>query len=305
MDRLVGIDIGGTSVKSGAISAAGEIQAERELDPRYERGPEAVLDDLAQLARDLGARTRLGIGVPGLVDRERGVVLESPNLPGFGQLDLAGGLARRLGTDREAVRVENDANAAALGEQWLGGAGGARAVLLVTLGTGVGGGFVFDGRVFAGEGLGGEIGHVCIDPGGLPCGCGQRGCLERYASASAASRRAREAGLPRDDPGELIALTAAARASAGPERELLFQVGRDLGLGLGLVVSLLDVRTFVFGGGFARALDVLEPGIRAGVDERSFGARAAGVRLLPAKLGARAGWIGAARLLRDEGPATG
>jgi glucokinase len=200
------------------------------------------------------------------------------------------------------VRVENDANVAAQGELWLGAARGERHALVVTLGTGIGGGVVLDGRLFVGEGLAGEIGHVTVDACGPQCGCGARGCLETLASASAASRRARERGLPAAAPGDLELLATRARAAAGPERELLLEVGLDLGRGLASAVSLLDLRTFVLGGGFSAALDLLEPGIRRGLAERAYGERVASVRLVRALLGPSAGWIGAACLCR---PAAG
>jgi glucokinase len=168
---------------------------------------------------------------------------------------------------------------------------------MVTLGTGVGGGFVLGGALYAGPGgMAGEIGHVVVDPAGPPCGCGSRGCLEVLASATGAQRRALELGLPPEEPGNLVMLAERARQGASPERELLRQIGLDLGRGLAAVVTLLDLRLFVVGGGFGAALDVLLPGLREGMSERSYGERLEGVRVLPAALGADAGWIGAAKL---------
>ena len=169
----------------------------------------------------------------------------------------------------------------------------------MTLGTGIGGGLILDGRPFSGEGQGGEVGHMVVDPLGPPCPCGSRGCLETLASANAARRRALERGLPEGDPGNLELCVERARERAGPERVLLEQIGLDLGRGLGAVVCLLDVRLFVFGGGFSAAFDLLEAGIRAGIAERSFGERAAALRLRRAVLGPAAGWIGAARLCAE------
>ena len=238
----------------------------------------------------------VGVGLPGLLDREAGCVRQSPNLPWLVDVRVAEELAPHLGLAPGALRLENDANVAALGEQWLGAARDARELLLLTLGTGIGGGLILGGELFVGAGLAGEIGHVTVDPGGPPCGCGARGCLETLASASAARRRALELGLPAEAPGDLERLTAHARAHAGAERELLAAIGYDLGRGLAAVVTLLDVRTFVFGGGFAAALDVLEPGIRRALQAWVYGERVASVRLLAAQLGPSAGWIGAARL---------
>jgi glucokinase len=140
--------------------------------------------------------------------------------------------------------------------------------------------------------MAGEVGHIVIEPSGPLCGCGSHGCLETLASASAASRRAAQAGLTDD----LVRLAELAREREGPERALLVAIGRDLGHGLAVATSLLDLRSFVIGGGFGAALDTLLPGVRAGLAERCYGERLKSVRVERAELGADAGWIGAARL---------
>ena len=291
--RAVGIDLGGTAVKAGAISETGTILERRSAPVDAREGPDALLDRIAEIARGLGAKDRLGLGCPGVFDRPRGSILEAPNLRFLEGISLTETLARRLGLRADDVRLENDANAAALGEQWIGAGRGADDLVLVTLGTGVGGGIVLGGRLFAGPGgMAGEIGHVVVDPLGEVCGCGARGCLETLASATAARRRAAERNLPQD----LERLSETARRIAGPERALLVEIGADLGRGLAVALTLLDVRLFVVGGGFGGALDLLEPGIRAGLAERSYGRRVEDVRVVPAALGPDAGWIGAARL---------
>jgi glucokinase len=295
--RLVGLDLGGTSIKAGVVSDQGEVLDRRSSEVVAASGAPGVLESLAALARELGVERKLGLGAPGLFDRERGVVLESPNLPFLEGVPLRGELARRLGLAEEDVLLENDANAAAIGEHWLGAGRSEPDLLMVTLGTGVGGGLILRGELYAGPGgMAGEIGHVVVDPAGPPCPCGSRGCLETFASASAAQRRATALGLPAGAPGDLLRLTDLARRAAGRERDLLLDVGRHLGWGLAAVVTLLDVRVFVIGGGFGAALDVLEPGIRAGLGERSYGPRLDAVRIVRAQLGADAGWMGAARL---------
>jgi len=289
----VGIDLGGTAIKAGAVSAEGEVLARQEIPARVEEGPEALCKRIAGLARELKITNTLGIGIPGLVDRDRGLVTHSPNLLPINGYPMRRELARLLSIDEAGIQLENDANVAVLGEHWLGGARGEDHVLLLTLGTGIGGGLILGGKLFIGEGgLAAEVGHLTIDPGGLECGCGSRGCLETLASATAAQRRAGEAGLATD----LKVLTDRARLGAGPERELLREVGRDLGRGLAQVLLLLDVRCFLVGGGFGAALDVIEPGVIEGILERSYGRSPEDLRVLPATLGADAGWIGAARL---------
>jgi glucokinase len=296
----VGVDIGGTSVKLGALRTTGASDAvlgERSVPVAGVARAGDVLDAIAAAVTALadGApRDGIGVGMPGLLDRDAGAVLESPNLPIFDGCNLRRELSARLGIPPELVLLENDANVAALGEARLGAARGVRNALIVTLGTGVGGGLILEAELVVGDGMAGEIGHVTIEPDGEPCGCGSRGCLEMYASATAARRRARAAGLTED----LALLAERARAADGPERALLDAVGRDLGHGLAAAVCLVDVRTFVFGGGFAAALDRLEAGIRRGVAEWAFGARATAVSLKRAELGSAAGWIGAAHLPR-------
>lgn len=295
--RLVGIDLGGTGIKAGACDEAGKILDRRSIATGLADGPAAVLDRMANLARELGADRGVGVGSPGLIDHQNGRVLESPNLHAMQGVPMRREIARRLGFAESAVILENDANCAGFGEHWCGAGANETDMLMVTLGTGVGGGLVLRDRMYGGPGgMAGEIGHVCIDPNGPPCGCGRNGCVEQFASATAAIRRAKAAQLPKEKPGDLALLSQLARAADGPERALLFDIGRDLGRGLGMVVCLLDLRVFVIGGGFGAATDVLEPGIRAGLRDRSYGDRLQAVRILPARLGADAGWIGAARL---------
>lgn len=291
--RTVGIDLGGTSVKIGALDGAGRPLQSEEFQSQLELGPADLARRMAEAARKLGVGQTIGLAVPGLLDRAAGIVRQSPNLAPIEGFPLRDELARRIGLEPSRVRFENDANAAAVGEQRAGAARGERDCVLATLGTGVGGGILLGGRLVIGEGgLAGELGHVVIDPAGPPCGCGGRGCLEQFASATAAMRRARAAGL---DP-DLVSLTARARRGPGPEAELLAAIGRDLGRGLAGAAILLDVRCFVIGGGFGAAFDLLRPGILEGLLERTFGRDPGDFRLLPAALGAEAGWIGAACL---------
>ena len=291
--RAVGIDLGGTSIKAGAISDEGTILERRSSRVDATEGASRLLDRIADLARELGAGGGFGLGSPGVFDRARGTILEAPNLHFLEGIPICDEIARRLGLRADAIHLENDANVAALGEQWIGAGRGEQDLLLVTLGTGVGGGLVLGGELFAGPGgMAGEIGHVVVDPNGSVCGCGGRGCLETLASATAARRRAVERGLGDD----LERLAETARRSPGPERDLFLEIGTDLGRGLAVALTLLDLRLFVVGGGFGAALDLLEPGVRAGFAERSYGRRVDDLRILPAALGPDAGWVGAARL---------
>jgi glucokinase len=294
--RSVGIDLGGTSVKLGALDLEGAPIDSLSFPTELDRGPADLARRMAEAARALGVEGSLGLAAPGLLERGRGVVTASPNLAPIEGFPLRDELARLLGFDPRRVRFENDANAAAVGEHCAGAARGEHSFAMATLGTGVGGGILLEDRLVIGEGgLAGELGHVVIDPRGPRCGCGGRGCLEQYASASAAARRAREAGLEPDP----VRLTALARGGAGPERDLLSAIGRDLGRGLAPLVTLIDLRCFVIGGGFGAAFELLLPGLVEGLLERTFGRRPGDFRLYPATLGGDAGWIGAARLGRQ------
>ncbi len=289
----IGIDLGGTAIKAGRIAPDGTGAEARSARADVHEGPEAVCARIADLARELGFAGTLGIGVPGLVDRERGLVTHSPNLAPMQGFPVRDHLAAELGVEPAGIRLENDANVAVLGEHWIGGARGHSHVLMATLGTGIGGGLILDGELYLGAtGLAAEIGHITVDPRGPRCGCGNLGCLEALASATAASRRAREAGLCDD----LARLSAEAREAPGPARELLLEVGRDLGRGLAQAMMLLDLECFLIGGGFGAALDVLHPGILDGLLERTYGRERGSLRVLPAELGSDAGWIGAAHL---------
>lgn len=307
---VVGLDVGGTRAKGGwvgldeleRLDPAVLAERTRAIDTDVERGAGDLLDRLAELATELGWDGALGVGCPGVFDASTGVLLRSANLAPLDGVDLAAELGRRLGCPRDAVRVENDANAAAYGEQWLGAGRGVDDLVMLTLGTGIGSGIVLGGELFRGvTGKGAEVGHLVVkslpeggeEEPGLRCGCGAYGCLERLASATAAERRAEARGLT----GDLRELARRARAAAGPERELMHAVGRDLGAGLLTVTALLDVTCFVIGGGFGRALDVLRPGIEEAYGERDYGNDP--LRLLEARLGSSAGWVGAARLALD------
>ncbi len=307
MEVFVGLDVGGTQIKGGALRAE-ELDSldparvtERlvAIDTELERGVERFFDRLADFARELGFEGRLGVGFPGIIARDSTVLLRSANMEPLAGIDLGAELASRLDVDPDSLCVANDANLAAYGEQWLGAGRGLSDLVLLTLGTGIGGGILLDGQLFTGPGgRGAEIGHLIVRglrPGepeqeGLRCGCGAYGCLERLASATATRRRAAAAGLTTDLPE----LARAARAGCGPERELWHAVGRDLGQGILSVTTLLDISTFIVAGGLGLALDVLRPGIEEALAERKYGIDPPSV--VPAELGTSAGWIGAVRV---------
>jgi glucokinase len=268
--RTVGIDVGGTKCLGVALAADGTVVAEdRRPTPRGAGSLPKLIDTLAELAEVLGPYDELGVGVPGLVTHE-GVLRAAPNLDGVADFDVAGLLGERVG---RRVHVDNDATCAAASE-WLFGAGkGASDMVLVTLGTGIGGGLVAGGRLQRGKnGFAGEYGHIVVDPDGPPCPCGRRGCWERYASGSGLARLAREAAVGRrvnrvlelagGDPeavrGEMV--MQAAREGDADAMRVIDGFGRWVALGLVNLTNVLDPQMFVLGGGLAAGADLyLDP----------------------------------------------
>lgn len=234
----------------------------------------------------------VGIGCAGLVDAAAGVLHTSPNLPAWLDVPLRDGLSGTIG---RPVTLINDAQAFLEAEWRAGAARGARHALFVTLGTGVGGGLVIDGRPYRGAGgLGGEIGHMTIDHDGPPCPCGNRGCFERYVARDAVERLAVESGLAAD--GAATPAEVSRRAVAGDARAitLFAEIGRRLGAGLAGLVNLLEPQVIVIGGGISGAgAWILDPAA-AEMNRRSMVARRTPVAIRPARFGPQAGMIGAA-----------
>ena len=303
----IGIDIGGTGLKVGLIDLAGEVRVAgvTVLHGHADESPDVVVERMAAAVRQLAVEQRvdladlagIGLGCAGLVDEATGVLHTSPNLPAWRDVPLRDELARRLPAP---VVFINDAQAFLEAEWRAGAARGALNALFVTLGTGVGGGLVIDGRPFRGRtGLGGEIGHMTIDYDGVACPCGNRGCLERYVARDAVERLAAESGLAAD--GAATPAEVARRAQAGEPRAiaLFAEIGRRLGAGLAGLVNLLEPEVIVVGGGIAGAGALLLDPAAAEMTRRSMVARRTPVALKQAFFGAQAGMIGAALVAAD------
>ncbi len=300
-----GVDVGGTDCKVGVVDGTGQVRAESGFETPDE--PEAAVREIERacraLAEELGARIeRLGIGVPGPLDLDRGVIVQAPNL-GWRDVPLRDMVAEALDCP---VVMDNDANAAAYGEAWVGAGRGARVLLLVTLGTGVGGGVVEDGRVFHGaRGLAVEIGHMVAVAGGRACSCGKRGCVEAYFSAHALSEQAAEVGAGDGDPRVHRSLFE--RYAAGDERIVgwLGDAIDVLAQGVAHAGVLFDPDRIVFTGGLTRSWDVYRDRLLAGLqtDLGPAGPPPGGIGLT--ELGGRAGIVGAAGLAMERAaPAT-
>lgn len=310
MPATIGIDLGGTKCHGVALDATGYTVAEHRAPTRH--GNDGVIGVLSEVASALlakcGSVSAIGIGVPGLVDSE-GVLRVAPNLPGTVDLDVRTEMHGKFGLP---VVVDNDATAACWGEREMGAARGADDCLLVTLGTGIGGGVVLGGRLARGaHGFAGEFGHMIVDPHGPQCPCGQRGCWERYASGSGLGWLAREAassGRARKvleiAGGDVASVqgehVTAAAAEGDPEAEaVMADFARWIGLGLANLVNSFDPSVVVLGGGLVESGNVLLEPVRTALDGFSLGAAARPrLRVVAAELGERAGSIGAALLAR-------
>jgi glucokinase len=320
-----GIDIGGTKVLGVALGGGDTLVAEARVPtPTGTRQivgshvADAVADVVAELDRTLGlgagpsAPAAVGVGAPGMVDRH-GRLCFAPNLPQAHGVDWTELIGARL--PGRPVLIENDANFAVLAEHRLGAARAFRHVVMVTLGTGIGGGIVVDGRVEVGAaGFAGEIGHMVVDPAGPPCPCGRRGCWERYASGAGLGLLAREAALagrldgvvrlaggdPEDVRGEDVSAAAAAGDPAA--RQVIEEVGRWVGFGLANLACVLDPECFVLGGGLVRAGDLLFDAARTAFgDLIEGGDRRPLAAVVAAAFGERAGAVGAALAARQGG----
>jgi len=304
---VFGVDIGGTTVKMGFLDIQGNLLDKWEIPTRKENGGENILPDVARsieekLKKDNIAKedvAGIGVGVPGPVSGD-GVVHRAVNL-GWGEFNVNDKLTALTGIKSMAG---NDANVAALGEMWKGGGQGYSDMVMVTLGTGVGGGIIIGGKILAGStGAGGEIGHIHVnDSEERTCGCGNKGCLEQYASATGISYLASQhkknwngQTVLKDD---LSAKAVFDGVKAGDALciEVAEDFGKTLGKGLAVIASVVNPEAFVIGGGVSKAGEVLLSYIRPSFDKYAFhGAR--GAKLLLATLGNDAGMYGAARLV--------
>jgi glucokinase len=308
---VIGIDLGGTNLRVAGVDPEGKVVHLNRDETGASGGPETVLERLVgglRLVEErLGASgwdvVGASLGVPGVISRREGVVSSSPNLPGWQNIPLLELIRQRVDLP---LMMENDANAALYGEFWMGAARGCRTAVLMTLGTGVGGGIITDGQLLRGaDGMAGEIGHLTVEREGETCPCGNRGCLERYASASGVARRYRRLVEESPDgnlPGETTAATVHALARQGDPLALrtFREAGSCLGIALASIVNIVNPEVVIIGGGLLPAWDFFMPSAREEMFHRAFQSPAERVRLLPALLGDQAGYIGAAGLFWKE-----
>jgi glucokinase len=331
----IGVDLGGTNLRIAAIDSNGKVLEKLTTSTEVARGRDFVIDEMCAAIQNTTLKFRasgtfsgIGIGVPGIIEMQTGMLRESPNLPGWHNYPVRDEIERRL---RTTVVLENDANAAALGEKWLGAGENVDDMCMLTLGTGVGGGLVLRGQVWHGmTGMAGELGHINVVPNGPPCNCGSCGCLEQLASATAIKRMAVEAIATGKAPELARAMNSEPEFSSkvvhqmamqGDEaaQEIFRRVGDALGVVLADLVNIFNLPMYVIGGGVSSAWEAFAPAMMERVRKNSFVYRATapaenapGVQgshvpddALPlrrttiitrALLGSDAGLIGAARL---------
>jgi len=313
---IVGVDLGGTNIVAGAMPLDGSREiAMRTTLTLADGGADSVVDRIAAMIEDVIAQTSaetgaarsdflgVGIGSPGPLDREKGIVIVTPNL-GWKNFPLRDEISTRVKLD---ATLDNDANCATLGEFWCGAAVGGRNVIGMTLGTGIGGGIILDGKLYHGSSdSAGEIGHTTIDSTGRRCKCGNYGCLEAYASGPAIAERGREA-LRGDETdsmlqtmvdGDLKRITAqtvyeAAKRGDALAREVVRETARLLGAGVSNLINIFNPDVVVLAGGVTQAGDELFEPLRAEVRRRAFKPAVEACRIVPGLLPLSAGVVGA------------
>lgn len=305
--KFLGIDIGGTNLRGKIISEEGDMLGEEKTRSDARMGISRLMENLTGFVKEFASEeiSAIGIGIPGVVDRRNGTLVQAPNIANTKNFPFTAALLDGIGS-ATPVFVENDASCAALGEYFAGAGRGSNSMIMITLGTGFGGGLILDGRLWSGEdGFAGEVGHMTIDPSGPLCSCGARGCVETYVSQVAIKRIVRE-------HAELSEKLAGTEESAVPERlaELAREkdqaaisvwndFGTNLGVAISILVNILDVKTVVVGGGLSGAWELFIGKTLEEAERRCLGGADRGVRIKRAVLGDDSGVLGACYVAKN------
>lgn len=309
MNVYLGIDVGGTHIKLAVIDSSDRVRARGMIDTEAGAGPAPAFDRIAAaLPTLMPARGRLaavGIGCAGLIDTRRGYLYSSPNLPTWQNTSLVRIAQRRFGV---YTTIENDANAAAYGEFKFGGRKRLTDLILITLGTGVGGGVVTSGRLLKGAAdFAGEVGHMTVDPAGPRCGCGNRGCLEAYLGSRGLARTTR--AMLKKRRGRILSaggklsperIMGAAREGDAVGKAVVKDAGMRLGIAVASLVNVFNPQVVALGGGVSASFDLLRPHVEHEVSLRAFAEPARMARIEPARLRNDASALGAAALARES-----
>ena len=322
MSYYIGLDLGGTNLKAAVVDGQGGLLAKISAPTIRGQGPEpviaAMVDSAAAVVSQAGLKmsqiAAVGIGSPGPINLDKGLLVSAPNLPDFRDVPIRDRISQAIG---KPTVLDNDANVAAFAEYWIGAGRdpSVRHLVALTLGTGIGSGLIVDGKILhGGFGNGGEAGHMIVQPNGRQCGCGQLGCLEAYASASQTALRAAEA-IEAAPPGQhttlrtittdpASTLTAkdvfdAAIAGDSLAQRIADETATYLGIACVNLCRLLDPQMIVFGGGMVQAGDYLLDRVRQAYQHNNWQMAPSRVRIEPAVLGSDAGVIGAAAIAYD------
>ena len=301
----IGLDLGGTNLRAAAIDSEGKILGKTSGATNFVEGRDAVLSDIVASIQSLRADhdsaglAGIGIGVPGFIRMKDGFITSSNNLPYFENFPIRDAIEQRLGAK---VILENDANAAALGEKWMGAGRGVDDMVMLTLGTGIGGGIISGGKVLRGfVGMAGELGHMTVVPNGNPCGCGNQGCLEKHASATAIVAMGNLMHLGENLTAKDIYELAAQQNDMGERARAIWrQMGETLGIALATLVNTFNFPLYVLSGGVLPAWEYFAPPMMDTVARRSYTFRATHTEIKQALLGNEAGLYGAAYLPWSE-----
>ena len=314
----VGIDLGGTNLRVGVVNHQGIIINSVKTPTLAHEGKNKVIDRIADLLEEILETSKISskeirgicIGAPGFLDIRRGLIRESPNLPGWKDVALKDEITKR--TSLTSVFLQNDANVYTFGEWWKGAGNGYKSIVGITLGTGVGGGLILDKKIWSGEdGMAGEIGHMIVEPSGLRCKCGRNGCLESYSSGTAIVRRTimvlkrgEDSSLKERIKGDFNVITPKMvfeEAQGGDclSLDMLTEAGRYLGIAISSLMNILDIKRFVIGGRVAGAGDIiLQPAMQE-VRKRAINVPEEEKLIVQATLGDDAGIIGAAGVVLE------
>ncbi len=316
----LGIDLGGSNMTAALISSAGAILDLEKIETKAQQGPEKVIRRIVCVSKTVMEKAKIetkqlkgiGIGVPGVLDTKQGVVKYSPNLPGWKNIPLRKKLRAAF---KKTVIIDNDANVAAFGEKWQGAGKGYEHVVVYTLGTGIGGGIIQNGKISHGSCDGaGELGHTTIITNGPRCGCGNYGCLEALASGTAIAREGRK--TIRSHPGSCLAklvngskqplttklIFQAARAGDRVALAIIEQAGTYLGISVANIINLLNPQIVIIGGGVSQGGESLLKYVRAEAKKRALKELYKCTKIVRAKLADRAGVIGAAGIAIQDNP---
>ena len=314
--NVIGIDIGGTNLRGAVVDSKGKILKKYSLSSEANVGIDNLINNLIDLINNLRADfkiTGIGIGIPGILDSKKGIITQAPNIKNAANYPIIKVLNSRI-KPRLPLVIENDANCAAFGEYKFGAGLGFKTLIMITLGTGVGGGIILNGEIWNGaHGMGGEIGHIKIYPDGNKCNCGNRGCLESYSSLVGIKNMIKKGLTENKINKKLLEKIKSTKHDKLPElfyeeaksgnsfsKRLWEEFGKALGIGISSLTNLLNVEIVVIGGGIANAWQMFIPSTKKAVKENTLIAPYQKLKISKSKLKDDAGILGAASLILPE-----